>query len=250
MSELKALLFDVDGTLAHTERDGHRVAFNKAFKDAGLDWDWTVGLYGELLKVTGGKERIRFFLKSHHPLMLEREHLDSLVRTLHEAKTIHYITMLKNGEITLRAGVKRLLEEARTAKLILAVVTTTTPESVEHLIESTLGKDALDWFSLLAAGDIVPTKKPAPDIYLYAMDKLGLTPEQCIAFEDSENGIRSSVSAGLKTVITTNDYTVDDDFSDAAIVLDGLGDPDCPARVLSGHMDNNYFGIEEIYQLF
>ncbi len=249
MAALKALLFDVDGTLADTERDGHRVAFNRAFNDAGLDWYWTDELYGELLAVTGGKERIRYFLELHRPSLLERDDLDDFIHNLHTAKTEHYLLMLKSGEIPLRAGVKRLLNEARLAGYILAIVTTTTPANIVHLLESTLGKDALDWFSVIAAGDIVPAKKPAPDIYHYAMNKLGLIPEQCIALEDSENGIKSSVSAGLKTIITINAYTVHHDFSDAVIVLDGYGEPDAPVHVLSGQLKKTYLDLEGIITL-
>ena len=245
MSKLKALLFDVDGTLADTEKDGHRVAFNRAFADAGLDWDWTPELYGQLLAVTGGKERMRYYLSDFNPEFETPVDLDEFVRGLHAAKTEYYTRMLGEGAIPLRPGVRRLLEEARDAGLRMAVVTTTTPANVEALLTHAIEPDAMDWFEVIAAGDIVPAKKPAPDIYVWAMNEMNLTPADCIAFEDSRNGILSSCGAGLKSIITTNDYTRDDDFSDAVIVLDQMGEPNQPFSVLAGdaggatHLDLN-----------
>lgn len=231
---LQALLFDVDGTLADTERDGHRVAFNLAFRDAGLDWEWDVALYGELLAVTGGKERIRHYLDHFHPGFEAPADRDDFIAGLHRAKTAHYTALLAEGRIPLRSGVERLLSEARRAGLRLAIATTTTPANVEGLLTHTLGAGSPDWFEVIAAGDVVPAKKPAPDIYDYALREMGLPPEACLAFEDSGNGIRSSRGAGLKTVITVNDYTRDHDFRDAALVLDNFGEPDRPCRVLGG----------------
>jgi len=234
MSELKALLFDVDGTLADTEKDGHRVAFNRAFADAGLDWDWSPELYGELLAVTGGKERIRHYLDRYNTDFEAPADLDEFIRGLHAAKTDHYTRMLSEGAIPLRPGVRRLLEEAREAGLRMAVATTTTPANVEALLTHAIEPGAMAWFEVIAAGDIVPAKKPAPDIYHWAMQEMGLAPDECIAFEDSRNGILSSRGAGLKTIVTVNDYTADDDFSDAVIVLDQMGEPDQPFSVLAG----------------
>jgi len=234
MSDLKALLFDVDGTLADTERDGHRVAFNAAFRDAGLDWDWDADLYGKLLAVTGGKERIRHFLDNYNTAFQRPAELDAFIAGLHKAKTTHYTRMLAEGAIPMRPGVKRLIQEARDAGLRLAVATTTTPENVTALLEHALEAGSTDWFEVIAAGDIVPAKKPAPDIYTWAMEKLELSPADCIAFEDSRNGILASHGAGLKTIITVNGYTAEDDFSGAAIVLDSFGEPDAPFHVLVG----------------
>ena len=232
MTELKALLFDVDGTLADTERDGHRPAFNAAFREFGLDWDWDVALYGQLLEVTGGKERMKFYVERFRPDYRKPADFDGLVAELHKAKTRHYTELLAQGGIPLRPGVKRLLQEARDAGLVLGVATTTTPENVTALLRHSLAEDGADWFAVIAAGDIVPAKKPAPDIYVWAMQQLGLTPEQCLAFEDSENGIRASRGAGLKTVATVNDYTRGHDFSGALAVLSDLGEPNAPyARI-------------------
>ena len=234
--ELQALLFDVDGTLADTERDGHRVAFNAAFREYGLDWNWDVALYGKLLAVTGGKERMKYYVEHFHTEYVQPTDFNELVGELHRAKTRHYTAMLGRGEIPLRPGVKRLLHEARAAGLRLAIATTTTPENVTALLRHSLAEDASDWFEVIAAGDIVPAKKPAPDIYVWALQQLQLPPEACFAFEDSENGIRASLGAGLKTLVTINDYTHDHNFTQAAAVLSDLGEPGNAPQVLSGSL--------------
>lgn len=234
MGKLEALIFDVDGTLADTERDGHRVAFNEAFKEAGLDWDWTVELYGELLQVTGGKERIRLYVEKFLEDFELDEDITEFAARLHKRKTHFYLELLQSGAIPLRPGVERLINEARQAGLRLAIATTTTPENVTYLLSATLGKESIDWFEVIAAGDIVPAKKPAPDIYDWALQQMKLSPDSCLAFEDSLNGIKSSLAADLKTIITVNGYTKDDDFSGAAIVLDQYGEPDAPFKVLEG----------------
>jgi HAD superfamily hydrolase (TIGR01509 family) len=216
---LRALLFDVDGTLADTERDGHRVAFNLAFREAGLPWEWDVPTYGDLLSVAGGKERIRHFLTSKPELQpLD----DQEIAALHAAKTQRYVELVSRGQLPLRRGVARLISEARTAGLHLGIATTTSPENVTALIEATLGPGATDWFSVIAAGDVVPAKKPAPDIYTYALDRLGLPASSALAVEDSENGVLSARGAGLSVVVTVNDYTRDQDFSGALAVLEEL----------------------------
>lgn len=225
---LKALLFDVDGTLADTERDGHRPAFNAAFKEFGLDWHWDVPLYGQLLAVTGGKERMKHYVEKFRTDYVKPENFDELVASLHKAKTAHYTRMLAEGGIPLRPGVRRLLEEARAAGLILGIATTTTPENVTALLKHSLAEEGVNWFKVIAAGDIVPAKKPAPDIYVWAMQQLNLQPEECLAFEDSENGILASRGAGLRTIVTVNDYTADHDFSGAVAVLSDLGEQDAP----------------------
>ncbi len=238
MTALTTLIFDVDGTLADTERDGHRVAFNKAFAEAGLEWNWHVALYADLLSVTGGKERIQFFIHKYLPDFKPKEGLAEFTARLHKRKTHFYLEMLKRGDIPLRTGVKRLLQEAREAGLRLGIATTTTPDNVTYLLRSTLGNDALAWFECIAAGDIVPAKKPAPDIYDYAMQQMGVKPEECLAFEDSDNGLKAALGAGLKTLVTINDYTQAQDFTGALVVLDQLGEPDRPFKILQGQVEN------------
>ncbi|MFP4251719.1 MAG: HAD family hydrolase [Guyparkeria sp.] len=244
---LQAILFDVDGTLADTERDGHRVAFNLAFRDAGLDWHWDVSTYGELLAVTGGKERIRHFIETRDPARPEVEDLAAWIAGLHKAKTAHYLDLLQRGEIPLRPGVKRLLDEARAAGMRLAITTTTTPENVTGLLRATLGEDSPDWFELIAAGDIVPRKKPAPDIYTWALERMRLAPGETIALEDSANGVRSARAANVPVVVTINDYTADDDFDGAIAVHSHLGNQGAPAETLAGPAPDN--GMVDLHYL-
>ena len=235
MQTLQALIFDVDGTLADTERDGHRIAFNQAFAEYDLDWHWDEALYGKLLAVTGGKERMAFYLNHYNTSYPQTDKTPALIIALHKTKTKHYTTLLATGAIPMRPGVIRLLNEARCAGMRLAIATTTTPENVTALLEHALAPGSCDWFEVIAAGDSVPAKKPAPDIYTYALQKMNLSAADCLAFEDSENGIKSATAADLKTIITINGYTADHDFTGAALVLDQFGEPNHEFRTLNGN---------------
>ena len=220
---IKAIIFDVDGTLADTE-DGHRQSFNKAFSDSGLDWNWDVPLYDKLLKVTGGKERIKYYVNDFLTDYAKPDDFDDFVKSLHALKTRHYTAMIGQGNVPLRPGIKQLIQDAHAAGVTLAIATTTTPENVSALLEVGLGKNWEKFFAANGCGDIVPKKKPAPDIYFWVLEKLGLKAADCIALEDSENGLRSSLAAGIKTYVTTNYYTSRQNFAGAAAVFDDLSD--------------------------
>jgi len=249
MSSLTTLLFDVDGTLADTE-EIHRQSFNKSFEQAGLDWHWSQQLYAELLAVTGGKERIRHFLATHLPDFEAPMNMDEYIAGLHAAKTDIYTKTMASGEMDMRLGVKRLINEARKAGLRLGIATTTTPANVTALLKHNLAPDAESWFEVIAAGSVVPAKKPAPDIYFYAMEQMGVSPEECLAFEDSENGLRAARDAGLETLIVVSQYTRDHVFEEAALVIDEWGEPDSPFRVISGDAgDYRYVTVEFLRDL-
>ena len=224
---LRALIFDVDGTLAETE-ELHRLAFNVAFADAGLGWHWDPALYRELLAVTGGKERIAHFqLRTGAAQVLAAEQ----VAFLHAAKTAHYTHYVRTEGPALRPGVRRLLHEARSAGVLLAIATTTSRDNIHSLLTAA---GNLPPFDVIAAGDDVPAKKPAPDIYLHALSALGVPASAAVALEDSINGLASARGAGLACVVTPSAYGDTGPFPGAAAVLTNLGEQDAPAHVLSG----------------
>jgi HAD superfamily hydrolase (TIGR01509 family) len=217
---LRALIFDVDGTLADTERDGHRVAFNRAFADAGLPWHWDVARYGELLAVAGGRERILHFIAGEAP-EVPAAHRDALARDLHSRKTRHYGRLVEGGDVRLRPGVARILEDAHRAGFTLAIATTTSRENVDALLACTLPA-ASGWFDVIATAEDAPIKKPDPQVYEYVLGRLGLAPLDCLAIEDSSIGLHAARAAGIPALVTVNDYTRGQDFTGALVVLDDL----------------------------
>ncbi|MBY0307080.1 MAG: HAD family hydrolase [Sphingomonas sp.] len=215
---LSALIFDVDGTLAETE-DLHRRAFNISFTAAGHEWFWDVPLYRELLKVTGGKERIRAFVDQYFSATT----LDNdAVTALHRAKTRTYERMVAQEGLHLRPGVMALIDAARSSGLKLAVATTTNLPNVDALCQSVWRQPASAIFDVIAAGDEAPRKKPAPDVYNIALERLGLAPSECIAFEDSRNGVISAKAAGLRVVLTPSQYSAGEDVAQADLLIDDL----------------------------
>lgn len=223
MPLLQALIFDVDGTLADTERDGHRVAFNTAFAEHGLDWHWDEALYGELLRVSGGVERIDHYACTHRcwPVADAGERA-ALLRTLHASKTRHYVAHVASGGLALRPGVARLLRAAREEGLRLAIATTTTRDNVLALLAATLGPDSPAWFDAIGTALEVPVKKPDPAVYGWVLAQLGLSAGQAIAFEDSANGLRAARAVGLPCIVTPTAYTAAEDFTAATVVLRDL----------------------------
>lgn len=214
---LQALIFDVDGTLAETE-ELHRDAFNDTFAEAGLNWHWTQEDYADLLKVTGGKERMRF-----HSDQLGQTHPDDATITdLHRRKTARYGRAIAKGLIHLRPGVRALAQEARERGLALAIATTTSRANVDALINACWGCPADAVFDVIAAGDEVARKKPAPDVYALALTRLGLPPEAAVALEDTRNGVLSAKAAGLRVIVTPSVYSADEDFDGASLVVGDL----------------------------
>ena len=233
-SSLQAVIFDVDGTLAETEREGHRIAFNKAFAEFALNWDWTPELYGELLSVTGGKERVRLYIETRALEHRARPDLDLWIARLYKRKSEIYSERVRSGAITLRAGVARLIGELQQAGIRLAIATTTAPSNIHSLISANLKKDMLELFEVIGAGDLLISKKPAPDVYQWVLQRLGLPPEACLAIEDSSIGLTAALAARLPTVITVSSYTADENFDGALTVLTGLGEAEDPARTIAG----------------
>lgn len=223
----EALIFDVDGTLADTE-EAHRVAFNLAFDRHRLGWHWSREAYRQLLEVTGGKERIASYIHSLPLPATDRQRLLALVPAVHADKTRFYGSMVNDGALPLRPGVARLLHEAQDAGLRLAIASTTTADNVHALLTATLGPRGIDLFAVIACGDAVRAKKPAPDIYELTLRTLGVEAERAIAFEDSANGLRAARAAGVWTVVTPTFWTHGSDFSAAGLVLPHLGDAQTP----------------------
>jgi HAD superfamily hydrolase (TIGR01509 family) len=227
MGSRPAILFDVDGTLAETERDGHRVAFNRAFAESGLDWYWDESRYGELLAVTGGRERIASHARAHQPAWLAAAGAPERIARLHQAKNAHYAAIVESGQIRLRPGVAALFDAIAYRGWQLGLVTTTSRTNLEVLLAATLGARALTRFAVIVSGEDVARKKPDPEAYTLALSRLGLPAALCLAIEDSRNGLLAACPAGLRTVIVRSQYTQREDFAEAAVVHDGYA-PDTP----------------------
>jgi HAD superfamily hydrolase (TIGR01509 family) len=220
-----ALIFDCDGVLADTERDGHRPAFNQAFAEAGMDVSWSEEEYGERLKIGGGKERIASLFSDADA---EKEH----IAALHKRKTAIYKEIVRAGRLPGRPGVARIVDEALAAGWMLAVASTSAEESVRAVLEHVVGTETAAHFAVFA-GDIVPAKKPDPGIYLLTLDELGVAPDNALVVEDSRNGLLAAVGAGLRCVVTLSSYTGDEDMREALLVVTSLGDDGEPARVVA-----------------
>jgi HAD superfamily hydrolase (TIGR01509 family) len=219
---MKALIFDCDGVLVDTERDGHRVAFNRAFAAAHIDAVWDVDVYGELLKIAGGKERMTHFFDTHGwPSGTTAE---TLIPELHKRKTALFTELIARGRLPLRPGVNRIVDEAHAAGIRLGVCTTSDPKAIDGVLDL-FGAERKKWFEIVLAGDIVKRKKPDPEIYVLAKQRLGLEGKDCVVIEDSRNGLLAALGAGMPTLITTSTYTKNENFRGAAKVVPELGDP-------------------------
>ena len=220
---VKAIIFDCDGVLVDTERDAHRVGFNLAFKQFGIDAEWSVELYGRLVLIAGGKERMRgYFDEFGWPAEIEtNEQKDTLILDLHMAKT--KITSQIVSSLPVRPGILRIIDEAMANGVKLGVCTTSNPKFIDAVLDL-FGAERKAAFDFVHAGDVVAKKKPAPDIYLLAQQTLGLPTHECIVIEDSRNGLLAATRAGYPTLITTSTYTIDEKFDEAVKVVSELGD--------------------------
>ena len=228
-TELRGVFLDFDGTIAHTER-GHRAAYNRAFAELHLDWHWSDELYTDLLRVAGGKERLHYYLSRYRPELLDQAIEQGLIDKLHRFKTRNFAVIAPT--IPFRSGIQRLVYEAYFAGWQIAIVTTASKSGVEALLtQDSAFRPMID---VIASGEVVERKKPAPDIYEFALEQLNLRPDECVAVEDSHIGLCSALAAGIATIVTASPYTARDDFSGAAAVLSDLGDYDRKARSISG----------------
>lgn len=219
---IEALIFDCDGVLVDTERDGHRVGFNRAFAEHGIDAEWSVELYARLLLVAGGKERMRaYFDEFGWPEGDDAR--DALIGELHKTKTEITSRLVGEGALQLRPGVARIVDEALDAGVRLGVCTTSNPKFIDAVLDL-LGAERKAKFEFVHAGDVVSKKKPDPEIYELAKRTLGLPAHKCVVIEDSRNGLIAAKGAGLPCLITTSTYTVDEDFTEADRVVPELGD--------------------------
>lgn len=230
------LLFDCDGVLADTERDGHRVAFNKMFQEMGVAITWDDATYAELLLVGGGKERMLHYLTPERAAALgiggDDAERAEIVAKWHVAKSRIFRELVAEGAIPPRPGVARLINQALQDGWGVAVASTSAQESVEAVLASVVGADVAVSVPVFA-GDVVARKKPAPDIYLHAVEEMGADPANTVVVEDSDVGCRAAVAAGLPVLVTVSEYTSQQDFAGAAIVAAGLGEPGAPARILA-----------------
>jgi HAD superfamily hydrolase (TIGR01509 family) len=224
---IKALLFDVDGTLADTE-EAHRRAFNAAFAEMSLPFVWSVAEYEQLLLVAGGKERLSHFFSLQNLSIEEKTKLTALLPSLHRLKNEKYAELVAKGNAPFRPGVARLIDEAEAAGVKVGLATTTSAENVTALLQAGLGANADARFAVIACGDVVKAKKPAPDVYELALSKLSILPDEAIAFEDSEAGLSAAKSAGIFTVVTPTHWTRSQNFDRADLNVPHLGDPSSP----------------------
>ena len=226
---MSALIFDCDGVLADTERDGHRVAFNETFHQLGLPIEWSEEVYGEKLQVAGGKERMATELTPEfaaaNGLPADPEGQATELAKWHKLKTGIYTDMVASGRLPARPGVSRLISEAQDAGWLLSVASTSAEPSVLAILRQAVGEERADRFDVVLAGDVVDKKKPAPDIYLLALQRLGVTADEALVIEDSRNGLLAASAAGLRCVMTVNGYTEEEDNSEAILVVSSLGDP-------------------------
>ncbi|MEP0519743.1 MAG: HAD-IA family hydrolase [Hyphomicrobiales bacterium] len=219
---MQALIFDCDGVLVDTERDGHRVAFNKAFEDRGLSENWSVERYGELLHTAGGKERMRRHFDETKWPVPERER-DEFIKAMHKSKTDLFMGLILGGELPLRPGIAAVVDEAIAAGVTIAVCSTSNERAVQSVVDVLLGAERSKYITVFA-GDVVAAKKPDPAVYQLALKELNLDPDKCVVVEDSHIGMTAAIGAGIRCLVTKSSYTQDEDFAGASSVVNDLGE--------------------------
>ena len=222
---LRALIWDVDGTIAETESDGHRVAFNRAFAAHGLAWHWDVAAYGRLLDVAGGRERLLHDMAGRPDAPTSIRERNDLAHALHVAKNAIYARLVAEGGLPWRPGVRRLMTACGDAGIRLAIATTTSRGNVDALLKVAFGDDWTKRFDAVACAEDAAAKKPDPLVYRVALDRLALEPSAVVAIEDSPNGLRAAMGAGIATVVTRSDFFRDASFEGAAATCDDLDSP-------------------------
>lgn len=247
--KLRALLLDVDGTLADTESLGHRPAYNQAFRQLGLKFRWSPRLYRKLLAQPGGRERLTHYLRHYRPdlgAQADAARVDEAawVDSVHQLKSRYFRSYVSTGRVPLRPGIARLIAEAKAAGVKVALVTNASRESLSAMLNHGMPGLA-DQVDLIVCGADVAAKKPAPDSYLYALRRLDLEACQCVALEDSAMGLKAATAAGISTIITRNENTLDDDFSSASLVLDGLGEPESPVSAIRGKLEGGWLTLAD-----
>ena len=248
MAEIKAIFFDQDGVIVDTERDGHRMAFNETFKTFGFNFQWSVEEYYELLQIAGGKERMMHYLHTEgFDKSVSPSEEEQLIKEMHKAKTEKFIDLIESGKLPLRPGVKRLMKEANQAGVIIGVCTTSDEKAASAIAKLYLSDIH---FGVFLAGDVVGKKKPDPEIYLLAMQKTGLKPENCVVIEDSKNGLMAAKAANINVIVTTNPYTEKEDLDQADIIITCLGDQDGElGKLIKSNKPFNFDGVLNLQQI-
>jgi len=248
MAQLRAIFFDQDGVIIDTERDGHRVSFNETFRAFGFNFEWGVEEYHELLQIAGGKERMRHYLEQNGITAgMQPETVDDLIKKMHKVKTEKFIQLIESGQLPLRPGVKRFMQEAKQAGLMIGICTTSDANAAQVIADKALAGIQLDF---VLAGDIVSKKKPDPEIYNLALRTCGALPEECVVVEDSRNGLVAAKAAGLRVIATTNPYTEAEDLHEADLILTCLGDPQGEKAVLvASRGDLQFDGVLRVDQV-
>lgn len=254
----KTLIFDCDGVLADTERDGHLVAFNRMWREQGVNWQWNLAQYADKVKIGGGKERMASLgrdddFRAVYDVPADEEEWWARVAGWHKRKSEIYKQLIAEGALPGRPGVRRLSEEALAAGWQLAVCSTSALSSVQAVVDHVMGEALAAQFAGIFAGDMAKAKKPDPAIYLLALEKLDLWPADCVVVEDSRNGLLAATAAGLRCIVTVNDLTREEDFSEAALVVSSLGDPGGERTTVienrSGARPGDYVTVSDLEQL-